>query len=105
MTDEPRKIQQLDQQRSLTEITKAQAERKLIAQSTKKRSAWFGLGMFGLVGWAISVPTLIGVAVGLWIDSQTSSGRSWTLALLIAGLCLGCLNAWIWIAKESRNDD
>jgi ATP synthase protein I len=90
---------------TLVEIADKQAKRKLRARSQKKRSAWFGLGMFGLVGWAIATPTLIGIALGVCIDSHTGTQRSWTLALLIAGLCLGCLNAWIWVSKESRDDD
>jgi ATP synthase protein I len=28
--------------------------------------------------------------------------RSWTLALLVAGLAIGCLNAWLWVAKEDK---
>jgi ATP synthase protein I len=28
--------------------------------------------------------------------------HSWTLALLVAGLTLGCFNAWHWVAKEDR---
>ena len=30
------------------------------------------------------------------------AAHSWTLALLVAGLMLGCLNAWHWVAKEDR---
>lgn len=101
MSYDPRK----DERRKLVDITKLQVERKLKARSTKRRSAWFGLGMFGLIGWAIATPTLIGVAVGMWIDNSLQSERSWTLALLIAGLFLGCLNAWLWLSKESRDDE
>jgi hypothetical protein len=28
--------------------------------------------------------------------------RAWTLALLVAGLAIGCLNAWHWVAKEDN---
>ena len=34
----------------------------------KDETVWFGLGMFGIIGWAVAIPTLIGVAFGLWID-------------------------------------
>jgi ATP synthase protein I len=105
MSDAPRNKPENAPQDSLTSIAKQQADRKLKARSRKRRSAWFGLGMFGLVGWAIAIPTLFGAGLGIWIDSQWQSGRSWTLALLIAGLVLGCVNAWIWISKESRHDD
>jgi len=89
----------------LVDVTAKQVSRKLKAKTRRKRSAWFGLGMFGLVGWAIAVPTLIGIALGIWLDGQATTERSWTLALLIAGLCLGCFNAWIWVSRESRDDD
>ena len=28
--------------------------------------------------------------------------HSWTLALLVAGLTIGCFNAWHWVAKEEK---
>lgn len=89
----------------LIDVAAKQVNRKLKAKTRRKRSAWFGLGMFGLVGWAVAVPTLIGIALGMCLDDQTTTERSWTLALLIAGLCLGCFNAWIWVSRESRDDD
>ena len=60
--------------------------------------------MFGLVGWAVAVPTLLGVALGSWLDRVLPAGFSWTVALLLAGIVLGCWNAWYWLHKESRND-
>ncbi|MCK7507085.1 MAG: hypothetical protein MZV70_25540 [Desulfobacterales bacterium] len=29
----------------------------------KDETVWFGLGMMGIVGWAVAIPTLIGVAI------------------------------------------
>ncbi len=69
------------------------------------RGIWFGLGMFGLVGWSIAMPTVIGAAIGLWIDSTWPSRYSWTLMLLFAGVVLGCLNAWHWVKREGRSGD
>jgi ATP synthase protein I len=63
---------------------------------------WFGLGMMGLVGWTVAVPTLLGAAAGIWLDDRHPGKHPWTLALLVAGLVLGCLNAWYWVAKEDR---
>lgn len=68
------------------------------------RGVWYGFGMFGLVGWAVAVPTLIGVALGLWLDRVAPVAFSWTLAMLLAGVFLGCVNAWYWVRKESRHD-
>jgi ATP synthase protein I len=58
--------------------------------------------MFGLVGWSVAIPTLIGIAVGVWIDRTHSGPYSWTLMLLFAGVVVGCLNAWYWVKKESK---
>ena len=76
------------------------AARKLAARRDPAH-VWFGLGMMGLVGWSVAIPTLLGAALGLWLDKR-GSGHSWTLALLVAGIVLGCANAWHWIAKEDR---
>ena len=78
----------------------AQAARKLRAQRGGTRGVWFGLGMSGLVGWSVTVPTLMGAALGLWVDRHYPSRFSWTLMLLLIGLIIGCLNAWHWVASE-----
>jgi len=84
-----------------TKIAEKQ-KRKVQARSEGEQSAWFGLGMFGLVGWSVSVPSLLGVALGLWIDRRWPSQFSWTLMLLILGVSIGCLNAWWWVQRESQ---
>jgi ATP synthase protein I len=86
----------------------AQATRKLKVQRDGTRSVWFGLGMSGLVGWSVTVPTLIGAALGRWVDKRYPSSYSWTLMLLLMGLIVGCLNAWHWVYseyKEMQEDD
>ncbi len=76
-----------------------------------QQGVWFGLGMMGLIGWSVVVPTLLGAVLGMWLDAQHPGKHPWTLALLMAGLALGCLNAWYWVTKEDkamgedRNDD
>ena len=80
----------------------AKAARKLKARRNFTPGVWFGLGMMGLVGWSVAVPTLLGAALGIWLDKRHPGGHSWTLALLVAGLSIGCLNAWFWVAKEER---
>lgn len=72
------------------------------ARQQKDHSVWFGLGMFGLVGWSVAIPTLIGIALGVWIDLKSASQYSWTLMLLIIGIVVGCLNAWFWVSRERK---
>ena len=78
------------------------AARKLKARRNSAQDVWFGLGMMGLIGWSVVIPTLLGTALGLWLDKHHPGTHSWTLALLVAGLAIGCLNAWYWVAKENK---
>lgn len=80
----------------------SKAARKLRARRHPTEGVWFGLGMMGLIGWSVVVPTLLGAALGLWLDNHHPGRISWTLALLVAGLTIGCLNAWHWVAKEDE---
>jgi ATP synthase protein I len=77
------------------------AARKLRAQRSGNQGVWFGLGMSGLIGWSVAVPTLCGAMLGIWIDRRFHSSHSWTLALLIVGLCVGCANAWYWVSQQN----
>ena len=78
------------------------ALRKLQAQRHATQTVWSGLGMMGLVGWSVAVPTLLGAALGIWLDKHYPGNHSWTLMLLAIGLGFGCFNAWHWIDKEDR---
>jgi ATP synthase protein I len=91
----------LENKATFVEQVGAQASRKLKARNSTQ-GVWFGLGMMGLIGWSVTVPTLLGAALGIWLDKHHSGRHSWTLALLVAGLMVGCLNAWHWVAKEEQ---
>jgi ATP synthase protein I len=77
------------------------ATRKLRARRAGAQPVWFGLGMFGVIGWSVAAPTLLGAMLGAWHDKHHPGPHSWTLALLVAGLILGCANAWYWISAQS----
>lgn len=87
---------------SLSEAVGAKAARKLKARRRANPGVWFGLGMMGLIGWSVAIPTLLGAALGLWLDKHYPGKHAWTLALLVAGLAIGCFNAWHWVANEDR---
>jgi len=80
----------------------AKVKRKLRAQRSTDQGVWFGLGMMGLIGWSIVVPTLVGAAIGAWLDRNHAGTHSWTLTLLVSGLIIGCWSAWQWVAKEDK---
>lgn len=77
-------------------------KRKLATREEKKRSEWRGFGLFGIVGWSVAVPTLLGAALGRWLDKNYPGQYSWTLTFLIIGLLLGCVIAAYWIREEHK---
>jgi ATP synthase protein I len=85
-----------------SEQVRKNAQRKLNAIQNDKKSVWVGLGMMGIVGWTIAVPTLFGASLGMWLDKKYPVTFSWTLTLLILGLLAGCLISWHWILKEHK---
>jgi ATP synthase protein I len=100
MNNEPGKTAKKDP--TFAEQVAAKTALKLRARRNSTQGVWFGLGMMGLIGWSVVVPTLLGTALGFWLDKTYSSKHSWTLALLMAGLAIGCVNAWNWVAREDQ---
>jgi ATP synthase protein I len=84
----------------LSNKIRAKEERKIRGRESKKEEVWFGLGMFGMVGWAVAIPTVVLTFIGVWLDRVWTQEFSWTLTLLLAGLVIGCLNAWFWVNRE-----
>ncbi len=78
------------------------SRRKVQARAEGDRSIWSGLGLFGMVGWSVVMPTLVGIALGMWIDRRFPSPYSWTLMGLFVGIVLGCWSAWYWIQREQQ---
>lgn len=95
MTEQP------EERSAFSKDIDAKAARKIRARRSVQ-GVWFGLGMMGLIGWSVVVPTLAGAALGIWLDSRHPEKHSWTLTLLIVGLAVGCLNAWHWVDKEDK---
>ena len=58
--------------------------------------------MSGLIGWSVTVPALLGAALGIWVDKHYPSRFSWTLMLLLIGLIIGCFNAWHWVNSQYK---
>jgi len=81
-----------------------QEKRKLKARQKEKHSIWFGLGMFGVVGWSVAIPTVVGVAIGIWLDNTFPGGISWTLTGLFVGVAVGAMVAWNWVNREGKPD-
>lgn len=107
MDRQPRKdhLRREDIVKKFTDEVVKKEKRRIRGLRQQDKTVWFGLGMFGVVGWSVAIPTLIGVAIGLWIDQRWPSQYSWALMLLILGVMVGCLNAWYWVRKGGIEKD
>ena len=69
-------------------------------QRPRKLSLWQGLGVIGMVGWSVVLPTFLGLALGHWLDRVMPSPFSWALSGMMGGLVFGCVAAWRWVDQE-----
>ena len=95
-TDEPRRDR-------FDETVTRKERRKVRARRDDDRSVWFFLGMMGVAGWSVAIPTLVGALIGVWLDRRLGGRISWTLTGLLIGVTVGCLTAWYWIKRESES--
>ena len=104
INDRSRQRRQADR-RQFTRQIDTKERRKIKGRRERQQSPWFWAGMFGLVGWSVAIPTALGVYLGLKLDKWYPGRFSWPLTGVVVGLALGCLNAWFWVKRESRNED
>lgn len=88
--------------KEFTEKVGSKEARKIKARREKGGGVWFGLGMMGTIGWSVAIPTLIGIALGIWLDKILPGRISWTITFLFLGLIVGCLNAYYWVKRELK---
>ena len=79
--------------------------RKIKGRADRKKSPLFWVGMFGLVGWAVSMPTALGIWLGIKLDQWYPGPYSWTLTGVVVGLAVGCVTAWVWVKREITRED
>lgn len=92
----------MDEKPDFIDQIETQAKRKLKALR-RENHIWSGFGIFGLIGWSVALPSVLGAMLGVWADTHYPGSHSWTIILLVAGLCIGCGNAVHWVIKEQKN--
>jgi ATP synthase protein I len=91
-----------EKNRRFAEEIRRQSEKRIESGREKDYSVWFGLGHFGAIGWSVALPTVMGIAAGIWLDGRMESDVSWTLTLFGGGLFLGLASAWFWLRRERK---
>lgn len=77
-------------------------QERIVRGRAQKPGILSSIAILGIVGWSVTVPTMLGIALGIWMDHRWPGGFSWTLTLLLAGLVFGCVNAWLRIRRDQR---
>ena len=78
----------------LDEAVRRQRERRARGERDSRRSIGRDLAQVGALGWTIVIMTLLGIYAGRWLDHRLGTGIACTLALLLAGVTVGCVLAW-----------
>lgn len=94
----------LSTEEELLEKIKKDSAKKMKAKE-EGSEVMFGLGLFGIVGWSIAIPTVLGIALGVFLDNRFTQSFSWTITLLFAGVILGAFNAWHWVKEKSEEEE
>lgn len=86
----------------LSHQVRLRGERRARYQREGERPIASNLALMGSLGWLIVIPTLLGIAAGVWMDRAFGTGVFWSGALLVAGLGLGCWMAWQRVVQEQE---
>ena len=76
------------------------AERMQKTRGEPKYSPLSGLGVFGVIGWSIAIPTVTGAFLGMWLNRIALQNFSWPIALILGGVVVGGMVAWSWVEKN-----
>ena len=72
-----------------------------LMQKREKRTFFFNAGVLSVYGWQLSIPVILGVILGRFLDKTFPDNFfSWTLNLILIGFAIGVFNANYWMHKE-----
>lgn len=77
-------------------------QRMIRARRLRPVGTWSAFHSMGAVGWLVSLPTVLGCFLGVWMDYSWPGPVSWTLTMLGVGLFIGCVLAGLWMTREKN---
>lgn len=87
------------EQRMIRDV--GEKQQRMLRARHERKSLWSAIAVLGVIGWSVVIPTLIGVAAGVWLDRHYPEPFSWAVSLLIAGLAVGCASAWLRVRDDA----
>ena len=76
---------------------------KIHLENHKYQTLQHKVRKLGELGWVVAVPTVLGAAMGLWLDTLWPSDHSWFRIMLPLGTLIGCLTAIIWGYQDTAS--
>nr|WP_232292316.1 AtpZ/AtpI family protein [Paraburkholderia graminis] len=98
--NEPRRVERPSSEDRLAAAAQEAARRAVRAREVPEPSLGSRLGQIGILGWAIVLPTLLGLALGRWLDRIFATRVFFSAPLLMAGAALGFWSAWKWMHRQ-----
>lgn len=89
-----------DQKDASAASIRRRAQRMQDTRDARKYSPLSGLGVFGVIGWSVAIPTVGGAFLGGWLNRVAPQSFSWPIALILGGVVVGAMVAWNWIDKH-----
>ena len=94
-----------DKKDRLLSVAQQAVEREERAREIPEPSLGARLGQIGVLGWAIIVPTLLGLFLGRWLDRifpMKADGPNifFSATFLMAGVAIGFWSAWRWMHRR-----
>lgn len=62
----------------------------------RELTLWKVMRSTSVLGLVVAIPTGLGMATGIWIDTLWPGSHSWFSTLAPVGFCLGCLTGVFW---------
>jgi len=84
----------------LAEAARRSQDREAQARRDPEPSLARRLGQIGVLGWTIVGPTILGVALGGWLDRRLETHITMTAALTFLGAGLGFWLALRWMQAQ-----
>lgn len=96
----PQRDERIPREDRLAGAAQQAAQRAARGQAEPEPSLGTRLGQIGILGWAIVVPTLLGLALGHWLDRTFGTRVFFSAPLLMVGAALGFWSAWKWMHRQ-----
>jgi ATP synthase protein I len=89
----------------LLRVARQAVEREKRGHEIPELSLGARLGQIGVLGWAIIVPTLLGLFLGRWLDHSFIIGANhsqvfFSATFLTVGVAIGFWSAWRWMHRR-----